>query len=434
MFSTVKTGKYSDGAYEQVDHRYTHSPEVLDMPEPISLSNRGKNAPASPIRSLAALARKAVDKGVHVHFMNIGQPDIPTPRGMIEAYQSYDEKVLAYAPSDGYIEYREGLASYYNDLLEANTITSEDIVVTVGGSEGLLFAMAAVTDPGDSILVCEPYYTNYAGYANMLGLGVDAVTTTPGNSYRIDPSSIEAGISKTTRAIVIPSPGNPTGVVLGEEELDAILDICKRHGIFYISDEVYREFVYDAPQGTRAPSVLGRTGSENLAIVIDSVSKRYSACGARIGCLVTRNKEVRRAALHFGQARLSPATVDQHAGLAALDTPRSYFDDVVEEYTRRRNVLVEGLASIGIDVERPRGAFYLAVALPVEDANAFSEWMVSEFTLENESLCVAPLEGFYYTPGLGRNEIRMAYVLEQETLKRCTCILGAALEAWKQKN
>ncbi|MBM44471.1 MAG: aspartate aminotransferase [Phycisphaerae bacterium] len=404
------------------------------MPKPISLSNRGRNAPASPIRSLAALARTAVDAGVDVHFMNIGQPDIPTPRGMIEAYQAYDEQVLAYAPSDGYIEYRQGLAGYYNDLLDSNPVSPDDIVVTVGGSEALLFAMAAVTDPGDSILVCEPYYTNYAGYANMLGLGVDAVTTTPGNSYRIDPADIEAGITATTRAIVIPSPGNPTGVVLDEAQLDAIIDICTRHGIFYISDEVYREFVYDAPAGTRAPSVLSRPGSEECAIVIDSVSKRYSACGARVGCLVTRNQDARRAALHFGQARLSPASVDQHAGLAALQTPRSYFDEVVEEYTRRRNMLVDGLASIGIEVERPRGAFYLAVALPVEDATAFSEWMVSEFTLENETLCVAPLEGFYHTPGLGRNEIRMAYVLEQEKLGRCIGILGAALEAWNQKH
>jgi aspartate aminotransferase len=341
---------------------------------------------------------------------------------------------LAYAPSDGFVEYRERLADYYNALDIDPGVTADDIIVTVGGSEAILFAMAAVTDPGDSVLVCEPYYTNYAGYVHMLGLTVEAVTTTPETSYRIDPAAVEAAITSTTRALIIPSPGNPTGVVLSDEELDALLEICRRHGIFYIADEVYREFVYDVPRGTLAPSVLQRPDPDGLAMVVDSVSKRYSACGARVGCLVTRNKAVRTAALRFGQARLSPATVDQYAGMAALDTPQSYFDEVVAEYTARRNTLCEGLAKIGIEVERPRGAFYLAVALPVEDATAFSEWMVSEFRLDNETLCVTPLEGFYNTAGLGKNEIRMAYVLEQETLKRCTEILGQALTEWRQNN
>ena len=395
-----------------------------------NLSNRGRNAPASPIRSLAALARESVDRGVEVLFLNIGQPDIPTPKGMIDAYRNYDETVLAYAPSDGYVDYRTALAGYYNDLLADRCIDAEDIVVTVGGSEALLFAMAAVTDPGDSILVCEPYYTNYAGYANMLGIGVDAVTTTPETSYRIDPAQVEAAITSRTKAMVIPSPGNPTGVVLSEQELEALADICRRHGLFYISDEVYREFVYDEPTGTRAPSILGCANTEDIAIVIDSVSKRYSACGARVGCLVTRNPDVHTAALHYGQARLSPATVDQHAGLAALQTPQSYFDDVVREYTERRNVLVQGLADIGIEVEPPKGAFYVAAPLPVDDATAFSEWMVSKFTKDNHTVCVAPLAGFYHSPHLGRNEIRMAYVLEQSKLKQCTEILGEALQAW----
>ena len=401
-----------------------------DQQNAISPSQRGLNAPASPIRSLAALASTSVDRGADVLFLNIGQPDIPTPRGMINAYRNYDETVLAYAPSDGFAEYREALAKYYNNLLSGSDIGAENIVVTVGGSEALLFAMAAVTDPGDSILVCEPYYTNYAGYAHMLGINVDAVTTTPETSYHIDPAQVEAAITPTTKALVIPSPGNPTGVVLTTDQLDALVDVCHRHGLFYISDEVYREFVYDEPTGTRAPSILGCDGSDDIAIVIDSVSKRYSACGARVGCLVTRNTDIRTAALHFGQARLSPATVDQYAGLAALDTPSSYFDDVVKEYTERRNVLVQGLADIGITVARPKGAFYLAVALPVDDATAFSEWMVSDFRLENQTICVAPLEGFYCTPGLGCNEIRMAYVLDQAKLKRCTEILGAALKAW----
>jgi aspartate aminotransferase len=396
----------------------------------IRLSKRGQNAPESPIRKLAGLARQTAERGTRVHFMNIGQPDIPTPQCMMDAYRNYDERILAYAPSDGFLDYREKLANYYNHLPVSPAVSAEDIVVTVGGSEAILFAIAAVTDPGDSILVCEPYYTNYAGFVNMLGLTIEAVTTTPLDSYRIDPERVEAAITATTRALIIPSPGNPTGVVLSESDLDALLDICHRHGIFYISDEVYREFVYDGPSGTKAPSVLNRPSGHDLAIVVDSVSKRYSACGARVGCLVTRNKDVRMAALCFGQARLSPATVDQYAALAALDTPQSYFDEVVVEYTARRNVLVEGLAKIGIEVERPRGAFYLAVALPVADAAAFSEWMVSSFTLKGETVCVTPLEGFYHTPGLGKNEIRMAYVLNQDILTRCTQILGAALLEW----
>lgn len=399
----------------------------------IQLSTRGRMAPSSPIRSLASLA--TMNRGVHVHFMNIGQPDISTPKGMIEAYQSYDERVLAYAPSEGYLEYRQKIAGYYQRLLEGSdsTIEADDIIVTVGGSEALLFSIAAVTDPGDNILVCEPFYTNYAGYANMLGIDVIAVTTTPDENYYLDPARVEAALQPGTRALVIPSPGNPTGVVLSEEQLDALADICHRHGLFYISDEVYREFVYDKPAGTLAPSILSRPGTEDIGIVIDSVSKRYSACGARVGCLVTRNKDVHGAALHYAQARLSPATVDQHAGMAALDTPQSYFDEVVKEYTARRNTLVDGLQAIGVRCERPSGAFYLAVSLPVEDATAFSEWMVSKFELDGETLCVAPLKGFYHTPGLGKNEIRMAYVLEQDILERCVKILAAALEAWKSR-
>ncbi len=401
----------------------------------LTLARRGLNSPASPIRALAAKAQGAVDNGVNVMFMNIGQPDIETPREMIEAYHRWDESVLAYAPSDGFRDYRQQLADYYNGLLadSGHTVEADQFLVTVGGSEALLFAIAAVTDPGDSILVIEPFYTNYAGYANMLGLSVDAVTTTPADGYHVDLGKVEAAVTSSTRAMVIPSPGNPTGVVLTEEQLDGLADICRRHGLFYISDEVYREFVYDVPVGTLAPSILSRPGTEELAIVVDSVSKRYSACGARVGCLVTRNKDVHRAALHFAQARLSPATVDQYAAMAALRTPQSYFHDVVKEYTARRNVLVDGLNGIGIECPRPKGAFYLAVALPVDDADAFAQWMVSDFSLDGDSLCVAPLAGFYHTPGLGRNEIRMAYVLEQDTLRRCVKVLEGALAEWSRR-
>ena len=399
-----------------------------------TLSRRGLEAPASPIRALASIARDAQASGKHVHFMNIGQPDIATPRGMIEAYRNYDEKVLAYAPSDGFEEYREALASkYYNRVIgDQPPITAEDIVVTVGGSEALLFAMASVTDPGDEILVCEPYYTNYHGYAHMLGIETSPVTTHADDHYRIHPAKIEEAITGKTRALVLPTPGNPTGVVLSHEDLVKIAEICKRHGLFFICDEVYREFIYDAPLGTLAPSLLAVPGAHEQAIIIDSVSKRFSACGARVGCLVTRNRELRKAALHFGQARLSPATVDQHAGMAAIDTPADYFHDVVTEYKGRRDALVSGLRGIGIDVQPPQGAFYLAVPLPVDDADHFAKWLVSDFDVDGETLCVAPLAGFYSTPGLGKNEVRMAYVLEKDVIERCVRILEAGLETYKK--
>lgn len=398
-----------------------------------TLSRRGVDAPSSPIRALAAAARTAQEAGRNVHYMNIGQPDIATPRGMIEAYRNYDEKVLAYAPSDGFQDYREALAStYYNRVIgDQPPITADDIVVTVGGSEALLFAMASITDPGDELLVCEPYYTNYHGYAHLLGVETSPVTTHAKDDYRIDPAKIEAAITGKTRGLVLPTPGNPTGLVLSHEELCDIAAICDRHGLFFICDEVYREFIYDAPLGTLAPSLLAVPGAHDQAIIIDSVSKRYSACGARVGCLVTRNREVRKAALHFGQARLSPATVDQHAAMAALQTPQTYFNDVVTEYKGRRDTLVSGLKGIGIDVNPPQGAFYLAVPLPVDDSDHFAHWLVSEFDLDGETLCVAPLGGFYSTDGLGKNEVRMAYVLEQPILKRCINILEEGLKAYK---
>lgn len=398
-----------------------------------TLSRRGLEAPTSPIRALASIARQAQEAGKHVHFMNIGQPDIATPLGMIEAYQNFHEKVLAYSPSDGTHDYRQALASkYYSRVVgDQPPVTADDIVVTVGGSEALLFAMASVTDPGDEILVCEPYYTNYHGYAHILGIDTSPVTTHANEDYAIDPAKIELAITGRTRALVLPTPGNPTGVVLSHDELVQISDICKRHGLFFICDEVYREFIYDAPAGSLAPSLLAVPGADEQAVIIDSVSKRFSACGARVGCLVTRNRALRKAALHFAQARLSPSTVGQRAGMAALDTPQEYFDDVVVEYKARRDTLVQGLKRIGIEVTAPQGAFYLAVPLPVDDADHFAKWLVSDFDINGESLCVAPLAGFYSTPGLGQNEVRIAYVLEKNIIERCVTILEEGLKAYK---
>ena len=396
-----------------------------------TLSRRGSEAPASPIRALGSLAAQAEDRGLVVHYLNIGQPDIQTPEVINEAYRRYQDEVLAYAPSDGFRNYRRELAAWYGARPGIQrTVDEDDIVVTTGGSEALLFALAAVTDPGDEILVCEPYYTNYAGYAHMLGVEVSPVTTYPKEQYAIDPDRIEAAITGKTRAIVLPTPGNPTGSVISAENLRRIAEICAAKDVFFICDEVYREFVYDDRHGPRAPSLLDQPAADELGIVIDSVSKRYSACGARIGWIVTRNQEIREAALRFGQARLSPATVDQYAAMAALEVPESWFEEVKAEYKARRDVLVAGLRRIGLDAPTPEGAFYLAIALPVEDADTFCRWMLTEFDLNGETMCMAPLAGFYQTAGLGKNEVRMAYVLEQQILERCVDILEAALTAW----
>ena len=345
-----------------------------------TLSRRGSEAPASPIRALEGIARDTVARGITVHALNIGQPDIATPPAMIEAYRNFHDTVLAYAPSDGFPELRHSIAAWYTSSGSlSRPVEGEDIVVTTGGSEALLFAMAAVTDPGDEILVCEPYYTNYAGYAHLLSVEVSPVTLSVDDGFRVHPDKIAEAITGKTRALVLPTPGNPTGSVISAEDLSTIAAICVEHDIFFICDEVYREFVYDVPSGTRAASLLDQPVADEHAIIIDSVSKRYSACGARMGWLVTRNSEVREAALRFGQARLSPATVDQYATQAALTVPESWFKEVIAEYQARRNLLVKGLRNIGLDVTMPQGAFYLAIPLPVEDASEFlplARWRV----------------------------------------------------------
>ncbi|MBM4357402.1 MAG: pyridoxal phosphate-dependent aminotransferase [Deltaproteobacteria bacterium] len=403
----------------------------------LHLSQRGAQAPASPIRRLTPLADAARERGLVVHQLNIGQPDIATPAAMIEAYRRYDERVLAYSPSDGYRAYREKLADYYTAVSReggGSSVAASDIVVTVGGSEALMFAIAAVCEPGDELLVCEPFYTNYAGFAHLLGVSVRAVTTRAAEGFRIDPERVAAAIGPRTRALCLPTPGNPTGVVLAREELEALAAICRERGLYFVCDEVYREFVYDGPEGSRAPSVLSLAEFDEHAVVIDSVSKRYSACGARIGALVTRNKALREAALRFGQARLSPATVDQHAAMAALDTPPEYFHEVVREYRARRDVLVAGLRRIGVECTTPEGAFYLVVPLPVDDADRFCRFLLEEFALDGETVMLAPASGFYATAGLGTNEVRMAYVLDVPRLEKSVRILGAALDAYRTRS
>ncbi len=398
------------------------------------LSNRGHDAPASPIRRLTPFADAAKERGLVVHHLNIGQPDIETPPAMLAAYRAYDERVLAYAPSDGFRDYRERLAAYYSSVSAEGggaPVTAEHIVVTTGGSEALLFAVAAICDPGDDIAVCEPYYTNYGGFAHMLSVGVTPVTTVAADGFRIDAAAVAATLGPRTRALVLPSPGNPTGVVLRRDELEALAAICRERDVFFVCDEVYREFVYDLPRGARAPSILSLSGFDEHGVVIDSVSKRYSACGARIGALVTRNAAVRAAALRFGQARLSPPTVDQRAAMAALDTPPSYFEAVIDEYRARRDALVSSLKAIGIDCVTPAGAFYLVAPLPVDDADRFCRFLLEEFSVDGETVMLAPASGFYATPGLGKREVRIAYVLGVERLQRSVEILGRALAAYR---
>jgi aspartate aminotransferase len=402
------------------------------MPSP---SKRALTAPASPIRRLTPFADAAKARGIEVHHLNIGQPDIATPPQMIDAYRRFDDAVLAYAPSDGFLPYRERLAVYYSEVSAeggGRPVRAEDIVVTVGGSEALLFAVAAACDPGDDILVCEPFYTNYAAFAHILAVGVRAVTCRAADGFRVHPEAVAAAMGPRTRALVIPSPGNPTGVVLSRAELDELAAICRARDVYFVCDEVYREFVYDdAAPGRRAPSLLSLPDCDDHALVVDSVSKRYSACGARIGALVTRNAAVRTAALRFAQSRLSPPTVDQYAALAALETPRSYFEQVNAEYKSRRDVLVAGLRDIGVECQTPHGAFYLVAPLPVDDADRFCQFLLESFSFEGETVMLAPASGFYATPGLGKSEVRVAYVLDSERLRRSVTILGRALEAYR---
>ena len=408
-------------------------------PQGPSLSRRGATAPASPIRRLHPHSEFARARGVHVHHLNIGQPDLPTVAPMLAAYREFSAPVVEYSPSQGTLEYREALVGYYNSLeLHGQApLTVDQLLVTCGGSEALLFAIAAACDPGDAIVVAEPYYTNYRGFAHLLGVAVLPVETSVEDGFAIDPARVEAALKDSrVRALVLPSPGNPTGAVLTREELRALAELCRARDIFFIVDEVYREFVYpDDPDAvTTSPTILGVPNMDAHAIVIDSVSKRYSACGARIGCLVTRNAELYAACLKFAQARLSPPTVDQHAAMAALATSPAEMRAMIVAYRARRDLLVAGLRDIpGVRCPTPRGAFYLIADLPVDDAEDFCVFLLREFDLHGETVMMAPAEGFYATPGRGLSQVRIAYVLDLPKLERCLAILRAGLVAYAAK-
>ena len=391
------------------------------------ISQKGLKMPQSPIRKLVPFAEEAKKKGVNVLHLNIGQPDIKTPQVALDAVKNNDIEVLAYSRTEGSETYREKIAAYYakNEI----KVKADDIIVTTGGSEALSFTLGSIADSGDEIIIPEPFYANYNGFSTALGINVVPVVSNLEDNFALPPiENLENLITSRTRAILICNPGNPTGYLYSKEEIQKLAKLVQKHDIFLIADEVYREFTYD---GIEHYSILQEDGMDAHAIIIDSVSKRYSMCGARIGCLVSRNKEVIKTAIKFAQARLSPPTYAQIASEAALDTPDSYFENVINEYVARRNLLIEELEKIeGVKVARPKGAFYCIAELPVGDADDFAQWLLEDFRVNNETIMVAPAAGFYATPGLGKNQIRIAYVLEQESLKRAVNILKEALKSY----
>jgi len=393
----------------------------------MDISNRGQKIQPSPIRKLKPYADKAQERGIHVYFINIGQPDIPTPQPILDAFHSFDEKVLSYGPAQGFLELRQAIADYfvsYNIPLD-----SENVIITLGGSEAIHFSFCVVADPGDEIIIPEPFYTNYNGYASYADVKISPLTLRVEDGFRLPPAEeIEARITPKTRAILLCSPNNPTGTVYTPEELERVISIVKKHDLFLIGDEVYKEFVYD---GETHKSLLEYEEVKDRVIVVDSISKRFSSCGARIGAVVTRNKELYQSLLRFAQARLCPPTVEQKAALAAYRMGLDYFQPVREEYERRRDVLYEGLKDIpGIVIQKPQGAFYIIVRLPVKDAEHFVLWMLRDFHFEKETVMVTPAQGFYCTPGKGKDEVRIAYVLKEQDLRRAIVVLKEGLNKY----
>jgi len=383
--------------------------------------------PESPIRKLVPYAEEAKKRGTRVYHLNIGQPDIKTPQVALDAVKNNSIEVLAYARSEGSETYRKKLAAYYRR--HQIDVNESDIIVTTGGSEALLFALGSITDFGDQIIIPEPFYANYNGFSVANGIEVVPIESSIENGFALPPiEAFEKKITAKTKAILICNPGNPTGYLYSEEEIIKLKNLALKHDLFLIADEVYREFVYD---GIQHHSVMSQQGLEDHAIMIDSVSKRYSMCGARIGCIVSKNPEVIQAALKYAQARLSSPTFALMASEAALETPQSYFDDVIHEYDERRKILINALKGIeNVKVSSPKGAFYCMAELPVEDADDFAQWMLEKFEDKGETVMVAPASGFYSTPGSGKNQIRIAYVLKKESLLRSVELLRLALDQY----
>lgn len=392
-----------------------------------TISNKGKQMPESPIRKLVPYSEIAKKKGNKVYHLNIGQPDIKTPEVAMNAVKNIDLTILEYSHSAGNESYRKKLSAYY--INQGIPVNIEDIIITTGGSEALMFAMGSTMDQGDEIIIPEPFYANYNGFSTASGVTVVPVISTIETGFALPAvEDFEKLITPKTKAILICNPGNPTGYLYSKEEIMQLAALVKKHDLFLISDEVYREFTYD---GDVHYSVMNVPGLEEHAIMIDSVSKRYSMCGARIGCIVSKNKEVMATAMKFAQARLSPPTIEQIASEAALDTPQSYFDEVISEYRERRDTLIEELNKIdGVIVSKPKGAFYCIAQLPVDNADAFAQWLLESYDLDGETVMVAPAAGFYSTPGMGLNQVRIAYVLKKEDLISAVRILKAAIPVY----
>ena len=400
------------------------------MSDPSRLSRRAAATPASPIRRLAPLAAEARKAGLVVHGLNIGQPDIATPGPILDRIRGWDERYVAYGPSQGLPELLEALRGYYAGV--GVNVGIEELFVTTGGSEAILFTLAALCDPGDQIVVFEPFYTNYNGFSALLGVEPVAVATHGEDGYHLPSrATIEAKIGPRTRAMLICSPNNPTGTVYSESEIEMLIAICRDRGLYLIADEVYREFVYD---GRSLRSVMTFPGLEQHTVLVDSVSKRYSLCGARVGNIVCRNRALMDAVLRFGQTRLCPPTVEQWACAALGEVEPGYIRGVIAEYQKRRDVVFDALDGVpGVLVRKPEGAFYVCARLPVDDGSRFAEFLLKDFSLEGETVLVAPADGFYATPGLGKDEVRIAYVLEESKLRRAMRILTAALAAYPGK-
>ncbi|MBW7868155.1 MAG: pyridoxal phosphate-dependent aminotransferase [Brumimicrobium sp.] len=391
------------------------------------LSLKTANMPSSPIRKLVPFAEAAKKRGVHVIHLNIGQPDIATPDEALNAVRNSDLKVLEYAPSNGNLSYREGLVEYYKKF-DIQT-TPNDIIVTIGGSEALLFAFAVGLNPDDEVIIPEPFYANYNGFAASAGVKIVPITSHIDNGFALPPiEEFEKKITSKTKAILICNPGNPTGYLYSKEELEKLRALVQKHDLFLFADEVYREFCYD---GAEPVSVLNLKGIENNVVMIDSISKRYSMCGARIGALVSHNKEFMAAAMKFAQARLSPPTYAQIAAEGALNVSEDYFTKVKEEYKGRRDIMVNGLNKInGVRCPNPKGAFYCIAEFPVEDTEHFCQWLLEEFEYNGNTVMMSPLSGFYATKGLGKQEVRIAYVLEKKELELALICLEKALEVY----
>ena len=392
-----------------------------------SISEKGKAMPASPIRKLVPYAEEAKRKGRKVYHLNIGQPDIQTPEVALNALRNINLKVIEYSHSAGNESYRRKLASYYQKI--GININHTEMLITTGGSEAILFALMTCVNPGEEVITPEPFYANYNGFATTAGIKIVPVTSFIKDDFALPPiQDIEKKITSKTKGIIVCNPNNPTGYLYSKEELIHLKEIVKKHDLFLFSDEAYRDFCYD---GAEHFSAMNLDGIDNNVILLDSVSKRYSECGVRIGALITKNKDVISTALKFAQARLSPPGLGQIVGEASIDTPDEYFKEVNREYTARRNFMVEALNKIpGVYCPKPKGAFYTVVKLPVDDADKFAKWLLEEFEYKNQTVMVAPASGFYSTPGSGKNEVRIAYVLKIEDLRNAMETLAEALKVY----